>query len=188
MLYSLTRRCLVNGSDPQEETKILNLFLKYNTNPKQHAEMKELARAAIKITSGNKIPNVLLVNYENTVTYVHSVIRKPTVLFFWSSISVKHYRNMHSKAVELSKKYPEYDFLGINTDTHFKKWRSIILQSGYSKTSEFQFDDIEDATQKLVINSANKAIILDKNGSILNSNSSIFSTNIETLLVKYNKR
>jgi hypothetical protein len=92
---------------------------------------------------------------------------------------------MHSKAVELSKKHPEYDFLGINTDTHFKKWRSIVLQSGYNKTYEFQFDDIEDAQQKLVINSANKAIILDKDGSILQNNSSLFSTNIESLLLGY---
>lgn len=187
MLYSLTRRCLVNGSDSEEETKILNLFLKYNNNPKQHSEMKELARAAIKLTSGNKIPNVILVNSENQAKDLHSVIRKPTVLFFWSSLSVKHYRSMHSKAVELSKRYPEYDFVGINTDTHFKKWRSIVLQSGYKKTSEFQFDDIEDATQKLVINSANKAIILDKDGSILDSNSSLFSTNIESLLQGYAK-
>ncbi|MFT5435848.1 MAG: hypothetical protein ACI840_000488 [Ulvibacter sp.] len=185
MLYSLTRRCLVNGSDPQEETQILKLFLAHNNNPKQHTEMKELARAAVKLTSGNKIPNVLLVNSENTVKDLHSIISKPTVLFFWSSLSVKHYRNMHSKAVELSKKYPEYDFLGINTDTHFKKWRSIVLQSGYNKASEFQFDDIEDAQQKLVINSANKAIILDKDGSILQNNSSLFSTNIESLLLGY---
>jgi len=188
MLYSLTRRCLVNGSDSEEETKILNLFLKYNNNPKQHTEMKELARAAINLTPGQKIPNVLLVNSENTVKNLHSVIRKPTVLFFWSSLSVKHYRSMHSQAVELSEKYPEYDFLGINTDTHFKKWRSIVLQAGFDKTSEFQFDDIEDATQKLIINSANKAIILDKNGAILEGNSSLFSTNIESLLRGYADR
>ena len=185
MLYSLTRRCLVNGSDTKEETRMLNLFLEHNNNPKQHSEMKELARATVKLANGNKIPNVLLVNPENTVKDLHSVIRKPTVLFFWSSLSVKHYRNMHSKAAELSEKHPEYDFLGINTDTHFKKWRSIVLQSGYSKTSEFQFDDTEDAKKKLVINSANKAIILDKDGSILQNNSSLFSTNIESLLLEY---
>ena len=185
MLYSLTRRCLVNGSDSEEEIKILKLFLEYNNNPKQHAEMKELASAAINLTPGHKIPNVLLVNAENTVKDLHSVIGKPTVLFFWSSLSVKHYRSMHSQAVELSEKYPEYEFIGINTDTHFKKWRSIVLQSGFDRTSEFQFDDIQDATQKLIINSANKAIILDKNGSILDSNSSLFSTNIESLLLAY---
>lgn len=182
MLYSLTRRCLVNGSDSEEETKLLNLFLEYNNNPKQHADMKELAKAAIKLNSGNKIPNVVLVNFENKAKDLHSVIRKPTVLFFWSSLSVKHYRNMHAKSVELSKKYPQYDFIGINTDTHFKKWRSIVLQSGYDTSAEFQFDDIEDAMQRLIINSANKAIILDKNGAILERNSSLFSTDIESLL------
>ena len=92
---------------------------------------------------------------------------------------------MHSKAAELSKEHPEYDFIGINTDTHFKKWRSIVLQAGFNKTSEFQFDDIEDAMKKLVINSSNKAIILDKNGSILQNNSSLFSTNINSILLGY---
>jgi hypothetical protein len=89
---------------------------------------------------------------------------------------------MHAKAMELSQKHPQYTFLGINTDTHYKKWRSIILQSGYDKSQEFQFDDIEDATQKLVLNSSSKAIIIDKDGTILQSNTSLFSTRIENML------
>ena len=185
MLYSLTRRSLVNGSNPEEDIQMLSLFLEHNSNPKQHAEIIELAKATIQLTQGKKIPNVLLVTPENTVKDLHSVLRKPTVLFFWSSLSVKQYRNMHSKAAELSKEHPEYDFIGINTDTHFKKWRSIVLQAGYDRTSEFQFEDIEDAKKKLVINSSNKAIIINKNGSILQNNSSLFSTNINSILLGY---
>jgi hypothetical protein len=182
MLYSLARRCLVNGSNSEEELKLLSLFLEYNNNPDQHKEIKKLASAAIKLTNGNKIPNVVIVNSDNTATGLHEAIESPTVLFFWSSLSVKHYRRMHAKAMELSQKHPQYTFLGINTDRHYKKWRSIILQSGYDKSQEFQFDDIEDATQKLVLNSSSKAIIIDKDGTILQSNTSLFSTRIENML------
>jgi len=185
MLYSLTRRCLINGREAQEEKEMLNLFLAANTSPKHHSEIKELAEATINLTRGNKIPNVLLLNSDNVVKDLHSILRKPTVLFFWSSQSVKHYRNMHAKASELEKNYPHYDFLGINTDTHFKKWRNVILQSRYDTTFEYQFENIEEAKRKLVINSANKAIILKKDGMILENNSSLFNKDIETLLGSY---
>ena len=185
MLYSLTRRCLINGRDAQEEKEMLNLFLATNTNPNQHSEIKELAEATINLTSGNKIPNVILLNSDNVIKDLHSILRKPTVLFFWSSLSVKHYRNMHAKAAELSKNHPDYDFLGINTDTHFKKWRNIIKQSGYDTNFEYQFDNIDEAKRKLVINSTNKAIILNREGIILENNSSLFDKDIETLLLGY---
>ena len=40
MLYSLTRRCLINGRDAQEEREMLNLFLAVNTSPNHHVEIK----------------------------------------------------------------------------------------------------------------------------------------------------
>ena len=107
------------------------------------------------------------------------------LLYFWSSQSVSHLKNIHAKAAELNAKYPEYDFIGVNTDTHFKKWRGVVTQSGYNRTNEYQFDDIDEAKKKLVINSANKAILIDGNGIILEGNTSLFNIKIENTLLGY---
>lgn len=176
---------LVNGKDVDKVPELMDLFGKINTNKHNHKKLTELSKASLLLAKGNIIPDVLLINSENTVKDLHSILRKPTVLYFWSYESVMHFKNIHSKAAELSSKYPEYDFIGINTDTHFKKWLSIVIKAGYNKTNEYQFDNIEDAEKKLVINSANKAIILDENGAILQGNSSLFSQYIESKLLAH---
>ena len=127
----------------------------------------------------------MLVNYDNVMKDVHSIINKPTVLYFWSAESVKHFRNLHSRAAELKSKYPEYDFKGINTDTHFKKWKEVVYKSGYNTHHEYQLDNVKDAEQKLLINSMNKAIIVDKDGIILDGHSNLFSPTIEENLLGY---
>jgi len=42
---------------------------------------------------------------------------------------------------------PEYDFVGINTDTHFKKWRDVIRKSGYENLQEYQLENVKDAEE-----------------------------------------
>jgi hypothetical protein len=174
---------LFNGKDVDKVAELVKLFEKINTDKFNQIEITDLSKASVLLVPGNKIPNVILLNSENTLKDLHSILRKPTVLYFWSYESVMHFKNIHAKAAELNSKYPEYDFIGINTDTHFKKWRSIVNQSKYNKVNEYQFDNIEEAEKKLVINSANKAIILDKNGMILEGNTSLFNQNIESILL-----
>lgn len=176
---------LLNGKDAERGLEMVELFSQINPHSACNIEIQGLAEAAMMLTSGKEIPNVLLLNADNTVKDLHSIIRKNTVLFFWSSQSISHFRNIHSKAAELNAKYPEYDFIGINTDTHFKKWRNIVTQSGYDKTKEYQFYNIEHAEQKLVINSANKAIVINSEGIILDGNTSLFNQHFEATLLGY---
>lgn len=176
---------LLNGKDAEKGPEMVELFSQINPHKACNIEMLELAESAMQLTTGKKIPNVLLLNTENTVKDLHSILRKNTVLFFWSSQSVSHFRNIHAKAAELNSKYPEYDFIGVNTDTHFKKWRSVVTQAGYNRINEYQFDNIDEAEKKLVINSANKAIVMDADGIILEGNTSLFNINIEATLLGY---
>lgn len=178
-------RFLLYGNEIEKAEEIVALFSKFNTDEKYIDDIKELSKAAMEMAPGKKIPNVFLLSSENTVKDLHSTLKKPTVLYFWSSQSIKHFRDIHTKAAELNSKYPEYDFIGINTDTHFKKWLGVVSKSGYDKSHEFQFDDIDEAEKKLVINSANKAIIIDESGIILKGNTSLFDQNIEATLLGY---
>jgi len=176
---------LLNGENPERGPELVELYSQIDTNKACNIEMQELAESAMVLMPGNEIPNVLLLNTENTIKDLHSILRKNTVLFFWSSQSIRHFRNIHTKAAELNAKYPEYDFIGINTDTHFKKWRNVVSQSGYNKAREYQFDNIDHAEQKLVINSANKAIIVKANGIILEGNTSLFNQGFESSLLGF---
>ncbi len=95
------------------------------------------------------------------------------------------HKKIHTRANELKAKYPEYDFIGINIDLHFKKWLKVVQNSGYNPSMEYQVENFEVAELKLVIDSVNKAIIVDDKGTILNGNANIFNYSIEAELLGF---
>ncbi|MCB0465160.1 MAG: hypothetical protein KDC78_05715 [Aequorivita sp.] len=179
---------LLNSKNAEDETKFFEAYSKMNTDEKNLEEVRKVFDASIKLTAGNKIPNVALVNTDNVVKDLQSIIKAPTVVYFWTGQSKMLYKNIHSRAAELKSKYPEYDFLAVNTDTHFKKWREAVKKAGYNPKTEFQLENLSDAEKKLVLNAMNKVIIVDKNGVILEGKTNMFNTNFEELLLGYLNR
>ena len=185
LLRTTAHRYFLNAEDEGNERIVLAQFKKFSTHETDKKEVTRLAEATMKLTPGHTIPNLMLLTTDNTVKDLHSTLNKPTVLYFWSNQSIKHYKNIHNKASELNEKYPEFNFIGINIDTHFKKWLKTVKTSGYNEVAEYQFEDFEDAEMKLVINSVNKAMIVDPNGKILDGNANIFDLALENQLLSY---
>lgn len=185
LLKNSVARYLVNAKNTIEQQTIAQLFKKYSTDIKDIEEVDKLVNATTKLSNGNILPNVMLLTANNTVKDLHSIIKKPSVLYFWSSQSTAHFRNIHNRANELRSKYPEIDFIGINVDKHFKKWLRIVNDSGYKTPFEFQLENFEDAELKLVINNFNKAIVINQEGYILDSNTNIFGVQLEQQLLGY---
>ncbi len=185
LVKNIAGRYLLKCNNPDKQKKILDIFLKINTNNTHHRTINELAESSMKLTPGNKIPNLLLITTENTLKDLQSIIYRPTVFFFWSSNSVNHYKNIHIKVAELKSKYPEYNYIGINTDDNYINWSNTVTKYGYIKGQEYQFENIGQAEKKLVIYSVNKAIIVDKKGAILEGSTNLFNLNFEETLQSY---
>ena len=185
MVMNITGRYLLSCNKKENQEKILNLFLEVNTNKNHRKELKELADASMRLTPGSKISNVPLISSNNKIKKLHTIIHNPTVLYFWSTTSMNHNKNIHSRVAELKSKYPEYDFIGINTDSNYNNWMSIINKSGYKTNLEFQFENVSKSEKELVIHTINKAIIVDKNGTIINGSANLFNINIEDSLLGY---
>ena len=185
LLRSMTRMYLLRAKNAESRQEVTNLFLSLNNHPTHHQEINQLSQATISLTPGKKIPNLMVICPNNEAQGLTSIINKPTVFYFWSSRSMKHYKDIHTKAAELRGKYPEYDFIGINTDTHFKKWRAVVHKAGFNKSYEYQFDNITEAQRKLVLNSVNKAFIVDNEGIIVEGNTNLFNKEIESQLLAY---
>lgn len=179
---------ILDGKNQEKKAEVFDFFIQKNSNEKHKASMKTLYDASLALTPGKKIPNLFLLNTDNTLKDIHSILKKPSVIYFWSAQSIKHFKNIHIKAAELKSKYPEYDFIGINTDTHFRKWRTIVTKSGYDSSMEFQFDNIDEAEKKLTLNAASKTFIVDKDGTILDRALSLFSSKMEAQLLGYLNR
>ena len=179
------RRYLLNAKNAEEEQRIVALFDELSTNESHKKRIGKLAEATMQLTSDNKIPDLPLVTTDNTVVDLLSTINKKSVIYFWSMKSVQHYKSIHIKVAELKSKYPEYNYIGINTDTHYKKWLNIVKRLGYNLNNEYQFDNIEVAEKKLVLTSVHKALIVDKDGVIIEGNTNLLSPEIEQQLLGY---
>ncbi len=188
LLRTKARLFFMNAKSSEDQKKILDEFMKLNNNPRHKSEISQLAEVAMQLNPGNTIPNLSLLTSENTETSLHQIIKKPTVFFFWSNVSVKHYQTIHAKAAEMQSKYPEYEFIGINTDSHFKNWLHIVKNSKYNLQSEFEFENPKDAEKKLILNSSNKAIVVDKDLKILDGNTNMNNANFEEQLLGFLNR
>ena len=126
LLYATTRRYLINSKSEDSSKEIINLFMNKNTSTEHHSEMKSLFGACSKMIPGNPLPNQMVVTTDNTVKDLHSLINRPTVLFFWSAGSSSHNKRIHIKAEEMKAKFPEFDFIGISVDQNHNKWLKTV--------------------------------------------------------------
>jgi len=185
LTFNASKDYLISAEDYTKSNDILSLFLEYNTNQYQQESIKNLVKYCEKMIPGNSLPNQLLGTSDKTIKDLHSVFRKPTVLFFWSLRLKRHYKNLHVKADELRLKYPEIDFIAINIDESQEKWLNEISNRSYNTKYEYRFDDTKLARKSLIINSINKAIIVDEKGVIINNNTNLFGTKFEEQLLGF---
>jgi hypothetical protein len=182
LVKNIAGRYLLTCNDSKMQKKMLDEFLKINTNSSHLNYITELSKFSMNMANGKTIPNLLLVTADNTVKDLHSVIYKPTVIYFWSSHSQNHFKEIHTRVKVLKSKFPKYNFIGINTDEKPNEWLNILSKYNYNKTFEYQFDDISKAEKNLVIYSVNKAIIVNKDRTIKESSTNLFNMNIEDIL------
>jgi len=185
LLYTSTRSFLLYSKNKSEEDEFLSLHNELSSCPLSKNTLTDLRAFTAQIKPGNKAPNIPLLTYYNTEVNLLDIINQPTVLFFWSKKDIQHQKVIHTRAKELHAKYPEYSFIGINTDGHFKRWRSEIESIGYDKDNEYQLFDPKTAEKQLVITSHNKVLILDSNGVIRNGHINIYHRSIENELLQY---
>lgn len=185
LLKNTTSVYLANTKNEKEEQDILTQFLSLNNDPSHHTEVKKLAELSLNHIPGKIVPNLQLVNTDNEMLAVHDIITKPCVLYFWSYASIKTNKDLHMKARELASKYPEYDFIGINTDTNFRKWRNTVTNFKYNTVKEYQLEDKISSYQQLHINSNGKAIIVHKDKTIIQGNTALNSFEIENELLGF---
>ena len=185
LLQNTVKRYLVHADDSQKEHDLVALYKELDHNKAHQKEVERYAHNTAKINAGELIPNLALITSNKELISIQKINDSKTVFFFWSSESVKHYKEIHVRIAELKSKYPEYAFVGINTGKDFSTWHQTVISSGYNQKNEYQLKNSTAAKNALFINSANKAMIVDKGGIILEGNSNLFNQNFESLLLGY---
>ncbi|WP_339753517.1 thioredoxin-like domain-containing protein [uncultured Winogradskyella sp.] len=183
LLKYKARDYISHNHTADQANEILNYYLSKSTNDEDKASLKDLVSKLELLRQGNPIPNLALVNFDDTEHLITSIITKPTIIYFWSSNSKSQYRNSHYKVNELKSKFPKMDFISINVNNNDdKSWKKIISNYNFPTRNEFKFKNSKEARKTLAVNYLNKAIIVNKNGIILHPNANIFRSGFEEAL------
>ena len=189
-LLKYTAGPFIYKSKSNSNTKILlNDYKTRCTNNKDIKRMQHLAKSVMQLEPGTKLPSVKVINSDNKTIDLSSIIKSPTVIYFWSYNSKSHFKDSHRKINELKVKYPELNFISININNDEQDlWKRSLKQYNFPVKNEYQFVEPEIARKKLVINRIQKVMILDKNAILADSNANMFDTYFEeTLLGLLNK-
>jgi peroxiredoxin len=176
---------LINAEHTEHMELIMDKFFNYNQSREDETIITELAQLALNMMPGQTLPNVELVSYDNHTFDIHDVIERPTVVYFWSMNAPKHVKNIHERVSELRKKYPEFDFIGLNVDDQFKKWQRLVQHEHYRHAHEFQFENFDAAGMQLLVNSISKCMMIDPEAVIIESHTNIFSLDAEQKMLNY---
>lgn len=183
LLKSKTRDFISHNHSEAEAQEMLDFYLLKSTNDEDKTYMKDLVASLKLLRQGNPLPNLMVVNYDNTEHSLKSIITKPTIIYFWSSNRKAQYRNSHYKVKELKAKFPKVAFISINiNDNDDEFWKNIINQYPFPATNEYKFKNSKKAFKTLALNYLNKAIIVDEKGHILHANANIYSSGFESRL------
>ena len=182
-----TSNYLRHSKTETKEQKIVTKFFNINTNSDHHKEIETLYEICKKQLPGKHIPSVALVNTDDQRLIIDDLIdNKPMLLYFWSYNSFKQSKNLHTKAQELASKYPEYNFIAININNDYEKWKnSVNTSDNLNHLTTYQLANKEEAKKQIIYSSNGKCIILDKKGDILNGHANLYARDIEQQLLGF---
>ncbi len=184
LLYYFTISFLTKNKNIDNDNAILKSFLNKSTDDKNKEVITNLVHSLNNLKPGGTFPNIELVKTDDADLKIKSVISKPTVIYFWSNKFYDHFKKTHHKASELKIKYPEINFIAINIDDiNLKSWKSSLKRNNFSLRNEYQFKQPEESMNVLAVYPITKVFIIDKDNSIVNSNTNMFASNFEEQLL-----
>ena len=174
--YLLEDQNIVNNK------KFLEKYHLLSTDKNQHNEIKKIGDAIQLLKENNPLPNANLVDSDNKLVPIKSIINKKTVLFFWTKNLESHFVAAHKRVLELQKKHTDYDFISICVDENQAKWQTILKNYNFNGIREYRVENFDAVKDVWVVNKIHRTMILNADGSINNAFVSLFDVNFESNL------
>jgi len=192
VLMHATRDFIFNSDNAEKSKSMLHAYLEKSSDEDNKAYLSNLVESTIDLFPGNTIPNINIINFNNKVLDLHSVIKEPTVIYCWSSNFKWSYRNNHYMMKSLKARYPEVDFIAINiNDMDTNSWKKTLKLLKFPTENEYMFKNPNEAVKTFAIAYSQKVLVVNKNGTIITSNADLFSEDIGMHIesaMQFNKR
>ena len=171
--YLLEDQNIVNNQ------KFLESYHKYSTDNSKKNEILKIGKAIQSLKVQNPLPEVNLVDTKNRILSSNALLKKKTVIFFWTDNLISHLISAHKKALALKAKHPDYQFIAINLDKDPVEWKLVLSKYKFDGIAEMRAADFEDLKAKWAIMKVHRTIILNQDGTIKNAFTSLFDVDFE---------
>jgi hypothetical protein len=182
MLNKIAFMYLLEDQNMTNNKKFFDRYLELSTDKEKQKEIKQIREATQLIVSGNRLPNVVLIDKLGKSINIEDLFKSNTVIFFWTSGAKSHLEMSHKKIIELKSKYPNWNFIAINIDDTTEKWHKLLSQYTFKNTFELHALDFKDIKSKWVITKIHRAMLINKGGTIKNAFVNIFDADFENNL------
>ena len=173
-----------NNNNSGEIGQLVENYLKKSTNESHKKHIVDVARGFMKLTPGTRLPDIPLLNDEDKEVSLNSIIKKPTVIYFWTYGMRGHFKRIHAQVQNLKEHYPEISFVGINAENmSSQNWKDALKQYKFPRENEYRFANPEDAKKQLVISKLNKVMLINKDGTIVHANANMADHRFEEQLL-----
>ena len=90
-----------------------------------------------------------------------------------------HLLAAHKKAIELQKRYPNYEFVAINLDRDYDTWKKALTKYDFGPIRQYHCSNFEDIKSKWAITKVHRTLIINKDKTIKNGFTNMFDIRFE---------
>ena len=182
ILNNIAFSYLLEDQNMVNNQKFLESYRKFSTDNSKKNEILKIENAIQLLIAGNQLPEVNLIDKDGLTVSSNSIIKKNTVLFFYTKEALTHLAAAHKKALAFKSKYPDYQFIAINLDKDQKEWLELLSNYKFEGIQEYRCTNFEDIKNKWAITKIHRALVLDENGKIKNAFTNLFDVKFENEL------
>jgi peroxiredoxin len=179
ILNNIAFSYLLEDQNMVNNQKFLESYRKFSTDNSKKNEILKIGNAIQLLIAGNQLPEVSLVDKDGLTVSSNSIVKKKTVLFFYTKEALTHLAAAHKKVLAFKSKYPNYQFIAINLDKDQKEWLELLSNYKFENIQEFRCANFEDIKNKWAITKIHRALVLDENGKIKNAFTNLFDVKFE---------
>lgn len=184
LLINVLRQFINVSKNTEDYDEMLQSFKAKSTNIEDIKGATEFVSSYKILKPGNKIPTVKLLNKNDKEISIYELIKKPTIIYFWSKENKNQLISSHKRAKELNVKYPEFHIIAINVDSiSYQEQVNILNRYDVRVHNEYRFKTPKQSKETLSVKPILKVFILNKKGEIVNAKTNMFNVAFEQELL-----
>lgn len=159
----------------ENNERFMKLYMEA-TGGKKSADFERFYTAVSNLREGGDFPPLELYDTHGAKhRLIPSWFDQKTVFYLWSSDQKMHARKTLQHMEELSRKFPDFKFIGINLDPDQEQWKRTLAELGISSETQLRAPDMKYMTKHLAYLRFNRMLVVDSNGKVIEGFGNIYN-------------